>query len=316
MQTQIDITQLTVAPSTHWMEAFGAWLHEHDRMEKTITAYMQDMRHFSKFFERENGQVFEPGYLNATDVKKYFARQDADKEVAATSRNRRLASLRVLVEFAVEAGLLEYDPTVSIKRQPIELTPRDRNTDELSRLNEVVRCGSHIRCAGERHAWLALRDRVIWALFMDTGLRIHEVSNLEAADLDFEAGKISVIGKGGKKASINVSSGLLSMLAEWIQLRPGCAALVVDWNGERLTTGQIRRRIKMIGEAAGVQDLNPHDLRHTYAYRLKDSVMQQGLSEEKALDAVRKQLRHGDTKTTLLYFRVRESQIRAAVEVM
>lgn len=316
MLQQIDLTQLVVAPSVHWMDAFGAWLHEHDRMSNTIAAYMQDMRHFSRFFEMANRQAFDPSHLNATDVKAYFAGQDADKTVAATSRNRRLASLRVLVEWAVDSGRLEYDPTVSIKRQPIELTPRDRNTDELFKLNEVVRCGSHIACAGDRHAWLALRDRVIWASFMDTGLRIHEVAKLDMDDLDFDAGKISVIGKGAKKATINVPSGLLSMLAEWIALRPSCAALVIDWNGERLSTGQIRRRIKMIGEAAGIHDLNPHDLRHTYAYRLKDSVMQQGLSEEKALDAVRKQLRHGDTKTTLLYFRVRESQIRAAVEVM
>lgn len=311
-----EITQLTVAPTIHWSESFAAWLHEHDRRPNTINAYLQDMRHFAVFFLRENGEVFTPGLLNATDVKKYFAQQDADKSVAATSRNRRLASLRVLVEWAVEIGILEYDPTVCIKRQPVELTPRDRNVDEVARLDEVVRCGSHIACAGNRHAWLALRDRVIWALFMDTGLRIHEVAKLDVDDLDFDSGKISIIGKGAKKATICVPSGLLSMLAEWMESRPTCTALVTDWNGERLTTGQIRRRVKMIGEAAGIHDLNPHDLRHTYAYLYADVLKRQGLPELAITDGVRKQLRHADEKTTRLYFRVRESQIRAAVEMM
>lgn len=311
-----NLTQVRVAPTMHWSEEFGAWLHEHGRMGKTVCAYLQDVRHFARYFEQVNGQGFTPDQLNATDVKGYFAAQDADKAVAPTSRNRRLASLRVMVEWAVEAGILEYDPTVSVKRVKFESTPRDRSANEMERLSAVVADGSHISCAGDGHAWLALRDQVLFALFGDTGLRIHEVAGLNVDDLDFDAGVIHVMGKGAKKATINVPSALMSMLQEWVELNGCREALIIGWNHERISTGQIRRRIKMIGEAAGIHDLKPHDLRHTYAYRLSDSLVRQGLSAEKALDGVRKQLRHGDAKTTLLYFRVRESQIRAAVEAM
>jgi integrase/recombinase XerC len=313
-----NFTQIRVAPSIHWTEDFGAWLHEHDRMPKTIMAYLQDIRHFSKYYEQVNQQPFTPDQLNATDIKGYFAEQDADPTVAPTSRNRRLASLRVLVEWSVAIGILEYDPTVSIKRQAVELMPRDRSDEEMERLDAVVSQGLHIQCAGEGHVWLALRDSIIWSLFIHTGLRIHEVAGLNVDNLDFEAARITVIGKGNKKATISVPTTLMSLLASWLDLRPvsAGAALITGWSGERLSTGQIRRRIQMIGAAAGIHDLKPHDVRHWYAYRLKDNLIRQGISEEKALDGVRKQLRHGDTKTTLLYFRVRESQIRAAVEAM
>lgn len=318
MQQQIDITQLAVAPTLHWSEAFVVWLHENGKRPNTISAYLQDVRHFGQFFLAENGQAFEPSLLNATDVKKYFRWQDDAKDVAATSRNRRLASLKVLVAWAVEAGVLEYDPTVSIKRKGTETTPRDRTSDEMVRLQAVVADGSHIRCAGERHTWLAMRDRVLFALFADTGLRIHEIAKLTFEDVRFEEGKIHVMGKGGKKADVNVPSGLLSLLGSWrdLNLSLPTQAVLSDWNGCALTTGQIRRRVVMIGEAAGIHDLKPHDLRHTYAYRLMDTLVAQGLSEAKALDAARRQLRHGDVKTTLGYARVRESQIRMAVEGM
>ena len=105
------------------------------------------------------------------DVKKYFAQQDADIHIAPNSRNRRLMSLRVMVEWAVEQGMLDYDPTVSVKRVYVEVSPRDRDSGEMSRLDAVAEQGLHIRCAGNAHAWLALRDRVIWALFRDTRLR-------------------------------------------------------------------------------------------------------------------------------------------------
>lgn len=301
---------------TDWMSAFEGWLRESGRRANSVAAYLQDVRHFARFFERVNGEPFEPGLLNASDVKAYFAEMDADKSVAPTSRNRRLASLRVLVEWAVHhAGLLEYDPTISVKRAAVELTPRDRTEDELERLERVAAEGRHIRCGGERHAWLARRDRLLLQLFLLSGLRISEVAALDVSDIDFEGCKIRVLGKGGKKAEIAVPSGLVREIAEWLKVRGvESEAVLVGWNGERMTTGQIRRRLQMMGEAAGIPDLNPHDLRHSYAYRLAQAMTRQGVTEAKALDAVRRQLRHGDAKTTLLYFRVRGSEVRAAVE--
>ena len=43
-----DLTQLEVS-TVRWMDDFKFWLREHDRVEITISAYMQDLRHFSEF---------------------------------------------------------------------------------------------------------------------------------------------------------------------------------------------------------------------------------------------------------------------------
>lgn len=323
---QLDLSQVRVAPTLHWSEDFALWLHEHDRMPKTISAYLQDVRHFGKFFERVNtplgeahmrGVKFSPDQLNATDIKAYFAGQDADKSVAPTSRNRRLASLRVLVEWAVERGILEYDPTVCIKRVAVELAPRDRSVDEMVKLEGAVLSRSHIRGKTARHDLLGLRDEVIWTLFAEAGLRIHEIAGLDITDIDITGSEINVLGKGAKKAKVIIASALVSVLQGWMAQMPMSldGALITDWNGKRISTGQIRRRLYLIGEAAGV-DVKPHDLRHTYVYRLLDTMLEQGKHMPVALDAARKQARHGDVKTTMMYLRSRESQIRAAVEAM
>lgn len=323
MLQQTDFNQIRVAPGLHWIEDFAAWLHRHDRMPKTIEAYLQDVRHFARCFERVNSQAFSPEQLNATDVKAYFAEQDLDKSVAPSSRNRRLASLRVLVEWAVEAGILEYDPTVAIKRVKFELSPRDRTPEEMNALEAVADAGSHLKRMTEKHDLLGLRDQVIWSLFKDAGLRIHEIAGLDIDDLDLAAGEIHVMGKGMKKAKVIIPSTLVIVLASWLDRRPHPQRemgmerepLVTDWNGKRITTGQIRRRLYLIGEAAGVH-VKPHDLRHTYVYTLLDTMLAQGKHMPVALDAARKQARHGDSKTTMMYLRSRDSQIRAAVEAM
>lgn len=310
------LAQLDVRVAVDWETDFRFWLRE-ERSELTISAYMNDVFHFAAFFRRENGCEFSPSDLTAVDVKKYFAEQDADKSVAPASRNRRLATLRVLVKWAAQAGLLDYDPTISIKRQPVELSPRDRTIGEMQSLNAAVSAGAHLKCQSRGHTWLGLRDRVMWILFNGAGLRISEVVGLDVADLDFASNRITVLGKGGKKAPVDVSGEMMTELSEWLRTRGvESTAVVTDRDGRRITREQAWRRIKMIASAAGISDLKPHDLRHTYAYALADKFKDQGLPEFAIKNGVRRQMRHADEKTTGLYFGVRESQIRAAVEAM
>jgi integrase/recombinase XerC len=298
------------------MEEWATWLHNNEKSPNTIAAYLQDLRHFSEFFEQANDQPFTPDQLNATDIKAYFRQQDNDIHVAVNSRNRRLATLRVIVKWAVETGALEYDPTVSIKRREVERSPRDRSDADMELLGAVIRDGAHIKCAGPCHAWIAERDRVLWVLFTSTGLRVHEIASLTPEHFDFDMSKLTVIGKGNKKAVIDVPVHAMQLIADWISRNPRHTHIISDWDGSPLTTHGIRDRIRMIGEAAGGMKLNPHDLRHTYAYHLIRTALDQGMIHEHAKDIVRKQLRHKDSKTTDLYFRVRESQVRAAVEAM
>lgn len=309
MFEQIDLTTLPMAPTIHWSEAFAAWLHNSNRKPLTISAYLQDMHHYFRYFSE----------LNSTNVKAYFAMQDVDNTVKPTSRNRRLASMRVFVQWAVEAGLMDADPTVGVKRVEVELSPRDRTPDEMSALRNIAQDGSHLKCQTENHALLGLRDHLIWNLFELTGMRIHEIAGLQISDLDPREMIIHVLGKGGKKAPVKMSQRLWDIIASWLDRMPASfeGNLVTDWNGHGLSTSQIRRRIQMMGKSAGVEDLKPHDLRHTRAYALLDQLRAQGIPDPIALDGVRKELRHGDARTTQrFYLRVRDSQVRAAVEAM
>jgi len=318
MYPQINLTDLPVAPSLQWDQAFGAWLFNNGKSRNTISAYLQDMRHFGEFFRAENGQDFDPSLLNATDVKKYFAQLDADKNVAPRTRNRRLASLRVLVRFAVETGALEYDPTVSIKREKVKAIPRDRTAAEMQSLDYAIDNGAHLRCFTERHAWLGRRDRMIFVLCKDAGLRESEVCSVDVDDVDFADGKIYIMGKGGKKDYVNVSTHTLDEIASWLNVRPAgrSQAFITDEYGNRITRSTVWRRIKMIGAAADVNNLRPHDLRHTFAYAVAQSLLDQGVPQFAAMNGVQHQLRHGDSKTSALYFGIRDSQIRAAMETM
>jgi integrase/recombinase XerC len=148
------------------------------------------------------------------------------------------------------------------------------------------------------------------------GLRVAEVAGLDVDDLHLESGEITVRGKGGKVGQVIVPCELATLIESWLAARPGAGlALITDWNGERITSGQVRRRVEMMGAAIGIT-LKPHDLRHTYIYRLLDSFLRQQVALPVALDAVRLQARHADVRTTMSYLRASNRQIRMAVEGM
>jgi integrase/recombinase XerC len=305
-----DLSTWTVTPTLAWQEAFALWLHENGRAEKTISAYEQDARHFGKWFGRQNGQPFTPDLLTRTDVRLYFDWQKSVK-AAVTSRNRRLASLRVLAEWAQGLGLLNCDPTDRMKRERFERTPRAKSEDEWQTICGTVQNGRHLKLHTDKYALLGLRDQVIIAL-MGVGLRIAEVAGLDVDDCHGES--IHVRGKGGIERDVFISEQLERDLRSLGGTRTA-GALICGWNGERLTTGQIRRRVKDIGVAAGI-DLDPHDLRHTSVYRLLDWYLKEGMSIPTAVDAVRQAHGHSDSRTTMTYLRAREEQMRAAARAL
>jgi integrase/recombinase XerC len=315
------LTEIKIITTTTWTEAWAAWLKENDRSEKTISAYLQDLRHFGRWYEQVNGgQAFSPDQLNRTDVRSYFEWQ-AQTKTAVNSRNRRLASLRVLVEWGRSIGILDYDPTDKIKRaDQSKLPPRAKDNDEYNSLLSASAGSTHLKRHTEKHALLGLRDEVIFGLMARAGLRIAEVAGLDVADLHLDEGTIRVLGKGNKLGWIRVGSELAGEIRRWLEERKrhgiSGISLVCNWDGERLSTSQIRRRILLVGQAAGVK-VKPHDLRHTYIYRLLDVFLtQQDMALPVAIDAVRQQARHSDSRTTMMYLRASDNQIKQAVEAL
>ena len=56
------------------------------------------------------------------------------------------------------------------------------------------------------------RDFAILSLFLGTGIRVNELTNLRIKDIDFGSKEISVIRKGGKKDTVSVTPSSLQDL--------------------------------------------------------------------------------------------------------
>lgn len=316
------LTAFRVAPTLAWNEAFAGWLAEDGRKKggkgklsrQSIGAYLQDVQHFAQWFERAQSIGFSFDLIDRATVRAYFDWQVGHGAKPA-SRNRRLASLRVLVRFGQEIGILDDDPTDRIERASEEaMPPRAKTADEIKALNTVLAAGAHLKCHTDKYTFLGQRDAVIWALATEAGLRESEIASLPINAIDFKTHYITIVGKGDLTGHVKVSARLLAMITQWLSIRPAAGdTLVCDWSGNGLSRVTIWRRIHEIGQAAGL-DVSPHDGRHTFCLGVMSKALRGGLSPESALDVVRRQARHRDTRTTLRYLRATDNDLERVME--
>src|SRR5258705_1557617 len=115
---------------------------------------------------------------------------------------------------------------------------------------------------------LELRDRALFELAYASGLRAEEVVNLDAASVDFDDEEVRVEGKGGKTRVVPVGEHALKALGDYTERgRPALSptrsgagtaageepALFLSKSGRRLSTSDVRRRLRVWARHAAVQ---------------------------------------------------------------
>ena len=156
----------------------------------------------------------------------------------------------------------------------------------------------------------ALRDEALLNLLLYTGLRVSECADLRVSDVVLNGKDPRIIvraGKGRKYREIPLHKTARQPLEAYLAVRP------TD-RGEALFLGQrgalgargMQFRIAALAEAAGLKDVTPHVLRHTFATRL--------LREAKVdLVTVAALLGHSSIATTQIYTQPSEGDKAAAV---
>jgi len=139
-------------------------------------------------------------------------------------------------------------------------------------------------CASPHESgWLveraAARNRAIFWLFYDTGIRVSELCELRVRDFDRKHGLLTVTGKGSKQRRIALGNTCQRHLLHYLERhRPGEKELA-EWNsaGEDhlflaetrspLTKNGVEMLFKRVRERAGItyKRISPHILRHTFA---------------------------------------------------
>ncbi len=292
------------------ISAFGKHLALQGKSANTVSAYCQDVGVFAAWVSERYAEPFDMAMFNRSDLQLFYQNQLSQSKISPATWNRRRASLRTFAQWAKVNGLLSYDPTDGLQvAADVELAPRWLDGRDQGRLERALE--KNIQGA-RTEAWRvkAIRDRAIVLLMAKVGLREGEVCALELADLALgdRKGKIAVrFGKGAKSRSVPVNAQALAALRAWLDMRPaGGTAVFIGKGGERLQERGVQRFVAELGQQAGIEELTPHRLRHTFAKSLLDAGVK--------ISEVAKLMGHGRLDTTMRYVQPSEGDLAAAVE--
>jgi integrase/recombinase XerC/integrase/recombinase XerD len=162
---------------------------------------------------------------------------------------------------------------------------------------------------------LELRDRALFELAYACGLRAEELVTLDLDSVDFDAETVRVEGKGDKTRIVPVGEHALRALDRYLATgRPALSvaderALLLSKSGQRLSTSDVRRRLRIWSRRSATQtpsliDVHPHALRHSFATHL--------LEGGADLRAIQELLGHATISTTQVYTRVESRRLRSA----
>jgi len=115
---------------------------------------------------------------------------------------------------------------------------------------------------------LADRNKAIIYLLLDTGIRASELGNLRIHHVDVRNRRETVMGKGSKQRCIPFSSRTGQVLWRYLAQRSDDTAaefLFLTIHGRKLTRSQLLHILVAIGKRSGVNGVNVHRFRHTFA---------------------------------------------------
>ena len=295
-------TPIAHEASAGWRAAIARFeedLRRRGAAEKTRSAYDADLRQFAVW---ASCQHVEPAAVTHRLLRRYAAAL-SERRSAPASVARKLAALRAFYEALREHGEIEANPAnlLAAPKRGTQL-PNVLAPEEINRLLDRIPASTP----------LELRDRALFEIAYASGLRAEELVSLDITSVDFDAEELRVEGKGAKTRFVPAGEPALRALARYLERArtalahdPGEPALFLSKSGRRLSTSDIRRRLRVWARHAAVQGgVHPHALRHSFATHL--------LEGGADLRSIQELLGHASVSTTQIYTRVESARLKSA----
>jgi len=272
----------------------------------TLDAYGRDVRDLTAHLEAQ-------GISSLHDVRpehlaEHLRHLHRERKLESTSVVRHLATLRVLFRFLHANNVIQENPARLLERPtqwrrlPGVLSPR-----QIKLLLDAPR---------QAESLLRHRDIALLELLYAGGLRASEIAALSISDYNPTLAVLVVTGKGSKQRIVPIGKPAREALDTYLaQTRPQLARfedqrdrkrLLLSNHGrplERVAVWQIVRRNAL---RAGLTDVHPHMLRHSFATHM--------LAGGADLRVVQELLGHADIATTQVYTHVDSSRLRSVVK--
>ncbi|MDM0930788.1 tyrosine recombinase XerC [Clostridium perfringens] len=290
----------------------------------TIKGYSVDLGLFFKFLKVYKGlennielekieevEIFDLGDnfikdISLSDIYAFLAFLEKVRNNSAYARARKVATLKSFFKFLnSKIKLIDENPTVELespkinKRHPVYLT-LDQSITVLNSMDK------------ENKNYY--RDYCILTLFLNCGMRLSELCNIEIEKIKGDT--LTIIGKGNKERTVYLNDASIAAIENYLKNRNDLKAteeakkyLFLSNKYRPINKRSVEILVKKHIENAGFKDqkYTPHKLRHTAATLM----YKYGNVDIRSLQNI---LGHENISTTQIYTHVDDETLREAVK--
>jgi integrase/recombinase XerD len=292
------IAMLRDGTTRDFVREFLSYLQVEKGLSKnTLQSYARDMTKLQQYA----AQIQKPvENLERKDLREWIARMSREG-LSPASISRAVSAARGFFRFLMLDKHIDKHPAEDLKTpQRHSPLPKFLTEEEM----ELLLLTPDIKTD------IGVRDRALLELMYAAGLRVSEMCGLRATDLELDAALIRCHGKGSKERRIPIGKSAVHWLQRYLAIRKqfgneGKPELFLH-RGRALTRQLAWSIIKEYAAAAGVPDISPHTLRHSFGTHL----MQHG-ADSRSVQAL---LGHADISTTEIYTHITDLHMRKAYD--
>jgi integrase/recombinase XerD len=263
---------------------------EKDFSQNTISAYRNDLGQFVAQLRGEQG-VSSWSDVTQDHLVNYLLHL-RERKYASSTVARKTAAMKSFFHFLIDTGAVPSDPSAMLTSPKVDkYVPRAISPDEVERL-----LAQPAKVSGAE----ALRDRAMLETLYSTGVRVSELVALDIACVELAHERVRCVGKGGRERWIPLKPSAVKALREYLHRGRGRIArdsadpaLFLNHRGQRLTRQGFWLILKGYARKAGIYDITPHTLRHSFAAH--------ELHNGADLRVVQQRLGHVSVSTTQVY---------------
>lgn len=272
----------------------------------TLEAYGRDLGEMSSFLRhRSVDTVADVGLEHLAEHLQSLSR---DRGLEPSSITRHLATIRVFFRWLTANDRIPKDPARLLERPhrwrrvPGVMSPRQMR--------------ALVESPGPDQGRLWVRDRAILELMYAAGLRASEVGAIRLDEFHQELASLTVTGKGSKQRIVPIGDPAMNWTRKYLaELRPHLVRfddgrdrqrMLLSFSGRPLERVAIWQIVRKYAEVAGLKNVHPHKLRHSFATHL--------LVGGADLRVVQELLGHADIGTTQVYTHVDREHLREVVK--
>src|SRR5215468_4444265 len=262
---------------------------------KTLRAYGDDLHQFLTWVEKNRVDWDSPTRFSRADIEGFMQYLASQRRTGVT-RVRKLAAIRKFFTFLEENSILAGNPANTVKgARREEKEPNILFKEQYKAL--LYEASDNIR------------DYAIIQTFLQTGIRLSELVNLQVDDIDVEHRILTVRqGKGKKDRQIPLVDEAVKALRNYRRYRN--TELILDddtfflaKNGTSMNVSTVKYLVAKYVKKAGIRKkVSVHTLRHTFGAHKADKHM--------SLATLQELMGHKKKETTLKYIHLAKTNLR------